>query len=329
MLPGPDAADPTGDDPSHDPTPDDVSTAPGPAPEGHEPVLLRETLDALNLRPSHAILDCTLGRGGHSSAIAQQLGPDGLLLAIDADPRNLEFARARVLASRPRCPVRFFHANFAELADVLEAAGRPRVDAVLADLGLSTNQLFDERYGLSFAQPMPLDMRIDPRISRTAADLVNSMREDDLANVLYELAQERYSRRIARKIGEARRLSPINTTDRLAELVRSAIPRRGGAPEKIDPATRTFLALRIAVNREVENLEALLEQAPQALSPRGRFAVISFQSTEDRLVKQAFRSAEQAGRLRVVTKKPITPAEEELAANPRSRSAKLRVAEKC
>jgi 16S rRNA (cytosine1402-N4)-methyltransferase len=175
---------------------------------------------------------------------------------------------------------------------------------------------------------MPLDMRIDPRIERTAADLVNSMHEQDLADVLYELAQERYSRRIARKIGDARRLSPIKTTDRLAELVRSAIPKRGGAPEKIDPATRTFLALRIAVNREVENLAALLEQAPRLLSRGGRFAVISFQSTEDRLVKQAFRSAEQAGLMKVVTKKPASPADEELAANPRSRSAKLRVAER-
>jgi 16S rRNA (cytosine1402-N4)-methyltransferase len=250
------------------------------------------------------------------------------LIGIDADPRNLEFASQRVRSSGETCTLRFFHANFAELTEVLEAADIPRVDGILADLGLSTNQLFDEQYGLSFAQPMPLDMRIDPRIRRTAADLVNTMREDDLANVLYELAQERYSRRIARKIGEARRLQPIKTTDRLAELVRSAIPKRGGAPEKIDPATRTFLALRIAVNREVENLAALLERAPRALSPGGRLAVISFQSTEDRLVKQAFRSAEQTGLLKIVTKKPVSPAEAELAKNPRSRSAKLRIAER-
>jgi len=319
------------DEPAGDHAGDDISLAhggPRPAAHGHEPVLLRETLEALNLRPGLTVVDCTLGRGGHASAMAQHLGEDGLLIGIDADPRNLEFARERVLAAGAACPVRFFHANFAELRDVLEAAGRPRVDGILADLGLSTNQLFDERYGLSFAQPMPLDMRIDPRIDRTAADLVNTMREDDLANVLYELAQERYSRRIARKIGEARRLSPINTTDRLAELVRSAIPRRGGPPEKIDPATRTFLALRIAVNREVENLAALLEQAPRALSPGGRLAVISFHSTEDRVVKLAFRSAEQTGLLKIVTKKPVSPAEAELAKNPRSRSAKLRIAER-
>ena len=287
-------------------------------PTGHEPVLLREVLETLNPLPGQTFVDCTLGRGGHAGHIAQRLGPAGLLLACNVDPRNLEFARSR-LADAP-CRVRFFHANFAELPDVLAAAGVLAVHGILADLGLSTNQLFDPHYGLSFAQPMPLDMRIDPRLPKTAADLVNSMREEDLANVLYQLAQERYSRRIARKVGEARRLSPILTTDRLAELVRSAVPSTGpskfpgrsragarGKPEKIDSATRTFLALRIAVNRETENLAALLEKAPAALSPGGRLGVISFQSTEDRLVKQAFRSAEQAGLLRVVTKKPLPP----------------------
>lgn len=295
---------------------------------GHDPVLLNEVLDALGSQPARTIVDCTLGRGGHAAAIARRLGPGGLLIGIDADPRNLAFASERVRAAAPDCPARFFHANFAELEDVLNAAGVAAVDGVLADLGLSTNQLFDGRYGLSFAQPMPLDMRIDPRIERTAADLVNSMREDDLADVLYKLAQEHYSRRIARKIGDGRRVSPILTTDRLADVVRSAIPKRGGAPEKIDPATRTFMALRMAVNREVENLAALLERAPGRLKAGGRLAVISFHSTEDRLVKQTFRSAEQTGLLAILTKKPLSPAADELARNPRSRSAKLRVAEK-
>jgi 16S rRNA (cytosine1402-N4)-methyltransferase len=302
-------------------------------PTGHAPVLLEKTLELLNVRPGITVVDCTLGRGGHSEAIARRLGPEGLLLALDADPRNLEFARGR-LRDVP-CRIRFFHANFAELLDVLKQAEVSSVDAILADLGLSTNQLFDSHYGLSFAQPMPLDMRIDPRTRTTAANLVNRMSETDLANVLYELAQERYSRRIARKIVEARHFSPITTTERLAELVRSAVPR-GGAPSKIDPATKTFLALRMAVNQEVENLAALLEQAPRFLaSPQerrgingGRLAVISFQSTEDRVVKQAFRSAEQAGVLKVLTKKPVIPSETELAANPRSRSAKMRIGEK-
>src|SRR5687768_13603550 len=300
-------------------------------PSGHDPVLLNEVLDGLGLapgaNPTKTIVDCTLGRGGHARAIASRLDKNSLLIGLDADPRNLEFAKSQ-LDGAP-CEVRLFHANFAELGDVLDAVGRPQVDGILADLGISTNQLFDERYGLSFAQDMDLDMRIDPRTRRTAADLVNQMREDDLANVLYELAQERYSRRIARKIADARRVSPITSTERLADLVRQAIPSRGGPPEKIDPATRTFMALRMAVNEEVANLSALLERAPSRLTPGRRLAIISFHSTEDRMVKQAFRSAEQTGQLRIVTKKPLSPADDELARNPRSRSAKLRIAEKC
>ena len=300
---------------------------------GHEPVLMREVLELLDVRAGQVVVDCTVGRAGHAGEIGRRLGADGLLVGLDVDPRNLEFARQRLAGAA--CRVRLFHANFAELGDVLAEVGTAQVDAVLADLGLSTNQLFDPHYGLSFAREMPLDMRIDPRLSRTAADLVNGMREEELADVLYELAQERYSRRISKMIAAYRRISPIKTTDRLAELVRSAIPKRGGAPEKIDPATRTFLALRMAVNREVENLAALLERAPRALRPPGanslrggRLGVISFQSTEDRMVKQAFRSAEQAGLVKILTKKPLSPAAEELTANPRSRSAKLRAAER-
>ncbi|QOV89000.1 16S rRNA (cytosine(1402)-N(4))-methyltransferase RsmH [Humisphaera borealis] len=325
---------------------------------GHDPVLLAETLDALQVAPGKTIVDCTLGRGGHARAIAERLGPDGLLIGLDVDPRNLAFAQSR-LEGVP-CRVRLFHANFAELPDVLEVIGsdsnpeesdsdakksdsvpkkrgpavRPltgplHVDGILADLGISTNQLFDQHYGLSFAQPMPLDMRVDPRIPRSAADLIAQMNETPLADLLFQLADERFSRRIARKIVEQRKLSPIVTTDRLADVVRSAIPsNRGGAPQKIDPATRTFLALRMAVNQEMENLEALLREAPKALASGGRFAVISFHSTEDRLVKQAFRTAEQVGQLQVLTSKPVIPSDRETALNPRSRSAKLRVAEK-
>jgi 16S rRNA (cytosine1402-N4)-methyltransferase len=222
--------------------------------------------------------------------------------------------------------VRLFHANFAELGDVLDQLGVAGVDAILADLGISTNQLFDPAYGLSFSTAGALDMRIDPRIRRSAADLVNSLPEGELADVLYNLAQERYSRRIARKIGEARRISPITTTERLAELVRSAI---GHTNEKIDAATRTFLALRMAVNQEMENTAALLEHGPRMLNRGGRLGVISFQSMEDRLVKQAFRRAEEMGAVKLVTKKPVGPSEEEVNRNPRSRSAKLRVVEKC
>jgi 16S rRNA (cytosine1402-N4)-methyltransferase len=301
---------------------------------GHDAVLLDEVLDSLQPAPKRpdskkTIVDCTLGRAGHSSAIASSIGSDGLLIGLDADPRNLEFAQSR-LQSLPagHAAFRLFHANFSELNDVLKIACVPRVDGILADLGLSTNQLFDPQYGLSFAAPMPLDMRIDPRTRRSAADLVNNLPEEELANVLYNLADERYSRRIARKIGDARRQSPIISTDRLADLVRAAIPKKFGPPDRIDPATRTFMALRMAVNDEVGNLQRLLEQAPKFLHPGGRLVIISFHSVEDRLVKQAFRSAEQTGLLKVITKKPITATEAELARNPRSRSAKLRVAER-
>jgi 16S rRNA (cytosine1402-N4)-methyltransferase len=293
---------------------------------GHEPVLASEIIELTTPSPGHIFADCTTGRGGHSLLLGQHLGANGTLLCIDADPRNLEFARTR-LRSVP-CQLRFFHANFSELPEVLSTAGVTALDGLLADLGVSTNQLLESEYGMSFRQAMPLDMRIDPRTEKTAADLVNLLPESELANVLYELAQERYSRRIARKIGQARTIAPINTTDRLAELVRSVIPTRGGAPWRIDPATRTFLALRMAVNRERENLAALLNAVPSLLRTGGHAAVISFQSTEDRMVKQAFRSAEQTGQLKVLTKKPVTPSLLEADRNPRSRSAKLRVAEK-
>ncbi len=300
---------------------------------GHDPVLLAEVLDALDTKPGAMIVDCTLGRAGHAKAIVAQLGPTGTYVGLDADPRNLEFAQAQLKDATST--VRLFHANFADLPDVLRQVDPDMngVDGILADLGLSTNQLFDARYGLSFAQDMPLDMRIDPRTVRTAEMIVNTVREEDFANLLYQLADERFSRRIARKIADARRVSPIKSTEQLADLVRAAIPKRGGAPgknrsEKIDPATRTFMALRMAVNEEIPNLAALLERAPKALKPGGRFAVISFHSTEDRMVKLAFRSAEQTGLLKILTKKPLSPADDELARNPRSRSAKLRVVER-
>lgn len=296
-----------------------------PLDSGHDPVLLNEVFDTLSPQPGQMAIDCTLGRAGHGLAIAQRLGANGLLIGLDTDSRNLEFAKNR-LANAP-CTVRLFHANFAQLPEVLDQVGQAP-DLILADLGLSTNQLFDSRYGLSFATDMPLDMRLDPEIGPSAADLVNHLPEQELANVLYELAQERFSRRIARKIVEARRTSPINSTERLAEIVRSAIPARDASREKIDRATRTFLALRMKVNREQENLAALLETAPPRLKHGGRLGIISFQSMEDRMVKQAFRSAERTGLLRLITKKPLAPSPTELASNPRSRSAKLRVAQK-
>jgi 16S rRNA (cytosine1402-N4)-methyltransferase len=292
---------------------------------GHQPVLINEVLDALRPTPGKTIVDCTVGRAGHARRIAELLGSDGLLIGLDVDPHNLAFAE-EALAGVP-CRVELRQSNFTELPMVLRRLGIEQVDGILADLGVSTNQLFDERYGLSFQTDMPLDMRLDPRLKVSAADVVNRMPERELADVLYQLAQERYSRRIAAKIVAARRVSPIKTTVELAGLVRSVMPRSGAA-DRIDPATRTFLALRMHVNREMQNLQSLLEQAPRCLRAGSRLAVISFQSMEDRLVKQQFRFAEQTGFLRVLTKKPLLPSDAETAANPRSRSSKLRVAER-
>jgi 16S rRNA (cytosine1402-N4)-methyltransferase len=292
---------------------------------GHEPVMLAEILHWLAPDSGKIVVDCTVGRGGHSCAIAEKLGENGILIGLDADPRNLEYAAGRLKGFA--CQVRLFHANFAELDQVLTEIGISKVDGILADLGISTNQLFDEHYGLSFDHKGSLDMRLDSRLSKSAADLVNYLPEEELANVLYELAQERYSRRIAKKIVEARRISPIKRTEELAELARAAIGQAGRIG-KIDPATRTFLALRMAVNREMQNLEKLLATGPAVLRPGGRMAVISFQSMEDRSVKQAFRSLEQTGVVTILTKKPLPPSDEEIAANPRARSAKLRVIER-
>jgi 16S rRNA (cytosine1402-N4)-methyltransferase len=293
---------------------------------GHEAVLLKEVMELLGVSEGKIVVDCTVGRAGHALEIAKRVGKSGMLVGLDVDPANLEFAKER-LKNAP-AKVRLFHANFAELQEVLREVGVNGVDGILADLGVSTNQLFDQKYGLSFSSAMPLDMRLDPRIKRTAAELVNHLKEKELADLLFNLTQEHYSRQVARKIVEARKISPISTTERLADIVRSAIPKRGGAPPKIDPATRTFLALRMHVNQELANLSALLDAGPKFLNPCGTMAVISFQSMEDRLVKQAFRSAEQAGKYSLLTKKPITPAEGELASNPRSRSAKLRAIRK-
>lgn len=300
-----------------------------PEPEhGHESVMLAETIEALAVRPGAVVVDCTVGRGGHSVAVAAALGPEGKLIGLDADPRNIEYARTRLQTAG--CPVHLFNANFSELDLVLREVGIPQVDALLADLGLSTNQFLTPDYGMSFSEQGPLDMRIDPRTRLTASQIVNRFGERELADLLYHLSDERFSRRIARKIVEARKVSPIKSTSDLAELVRSAVPSTGAgrAGTRIDPATRTFMALRMKVNEEVENLSRLLEVAPGHLKPGGRMAVISFHSVEDRAVKQAFRFAEQTGLLKVVTKKPLSPSDLETARNPRARSAKLRVAEK-
>lgn len=295
---------------------------------GHDPVLKQEVLVHLAPAPGQTVVDATVGRGGHSLALARAIAPSGTLIGLDYDPRNLDFARARIESANVASTVRLFHANFAEIDTALEQAQIEHVDAILADLGISTNQLFDETYGLSFSRGLPLDMRLDPRTRTSARTIVNTWPEQKIADLLYHLADERFSRRIARKIVESRKQTPINTTDHLADLVRSVVPLQRGRNRsvEIDPATRTFLALRMAVNGEMDNLERLLAVAPRVLKPGGKIAIISFHSTEDRLVKHVFRSAEQTGQLKVLTSKPIIPSDAEIDANPRSRSAKLRVA---
>lgn len=287
---------------------------------GHEPVLLNEVLDALAPKPGEVFVDCTTGRGGHSLAIAEKLQPGGTLICLDVDPENLKYAKERLgpLAEHAR----FFHANFAEVNDVLDAAGIEQVDGLLADLGVSTNQLLETKHGLTFSADAPLDMRLDPRIKKTAADLIRELPERELADILFHYADERASFKIARKIVSVRTVQPIQTTGQLAEIVRSVIPPRFG---QIDPATRTFQALRMAVNEELESLEALLDLIPDIMKPEGRAALISFHSGEDRLTKQATREWQSEGWCELLTRKPIEASPAEQERNPRSRSAKLRV----
>ncbi len=287
---------------------------------GHDPVLLKQVLSILQPRPGEVALDCTAGRGGHALALASDLGPTGTIICVDADPENLAYARERLSASPAQC--RFFHANFAEMVDVLSAVGLKEVDMILADLGVSTNQLLTTRYGLGFSVDAPLDMRLDPRLSRSAADLVRNLSEKQLADLIFNNAQERFSRRIARLIVETRKTTPILTTQQLASVVRSAV---GPTPYgQMDSATRTFQALRMAVNGEMENLQSFLDAVPRCIKPGARAAVISFHSGEDRLVKQATRQWQAAGWCDVLTPRPLIPDDLEIARNPRSRSAKLR-----
>ena len=288
----------------------------------HQPVLLDEVLAWLAPREGSILVDGTVGGGGHAAAIADRVGETGRVIGLDRDPSMLELARAAV-AGRP---VTLVHAPYAEMGRVLEELGIDRVQGVLLDLGLSSDQLAWRERGFSFVADGPLDMRFDSGSGDPdAADLVNRLPAEELADLFYKYGEERYSRRIARRIVEERRIEPIRTTARLAEVVRRSLPppaRRG----PIDPSTRVFQALRIAVNDELGQVDEVLQIIPDVLAPGGRAAIISFHSLEDRRVKWAFRSDP---RLNVLTRKPVTATAAEVAANPRARSAKLRVAERC
>ncbi len=281
-------------------------------------------------QPGGVVVDVTVGHGGHSRLMAEAIGQTGRLIGLDVDERNLSRARGRFEEAGLVCRgphIALIRANFRELADTLDSLGVGRVDVILADLGVSTDQLLDPNLGLTFAEDGPLDMRLDNRLTATAADLVNSLSENELADLIFSNSQERFSRRIAKRICRARRAGRIRRTAQLTRIVCSALgvsaqSHRG----KRHPATRTFLALRMAVNREVENLEALLSAAPERLLPGGRIAVISFHSGEDRLVKRDFLQRRRTGVYEVNTPSPIRPSSEEVRLNPRSRSARLRVA---
>jgi 16S rRNA (cytosine1402-N4)-methyltransferase len=297
---------------------------------GHVPVLLKEAIDFLAVRRGGTYIDATVGLGGHSFEIAKRLGAPGHLIGLDKDPAALDIAAKRLVVSRsslvvgePDWPtVTLLHRSFAEIAKGQKAAS---IDGLLADLGVSSLQLSDAARGFSFQAEGPLDMRMNPQTERTAEQVVNHLDERQLADVIYEFGEERRSRRIARAICRSR---PIRTTAHLAEVISAAARPMNQAERRIHPATRTFQALRIFVNRELDDLRALLEAAPRILKPGGRVVVISFHSLEDRIVKDAFREGARDGYFSVLTKKPVTATEEESDRNPRARSAKLRAAEK-
>ena len=284
----------------------------------HTSVLPAEVMGYLDVKPGMRVVDGTLGGGGHARLLAEAVGPDGLVIGIDRDPAAIERC-ARELAG---LPMRFAQANFCDLPEVLDAIGIDRIDRVLLDVGLSSDQLADRERGFSFDSEGPLDLRFDPTEGEPAWRLVNRMRPETLADIIHEFGEERFSRRIARRIAAAREREPIRTSREFARLVASAIPRQQ-PPPRIHPATRTFQALRIAVNQELKSLRIALERIPGRLVPGGRLAVISFHSLEDRLVKEAFRNRQV---WEVLTRSPVEASDAEVARNPRSRSAKLRVA---
>jgi 16S rRNA (cytosine1402-N4)-methyltransferase len=293
---------------------------------GHVSVLLKEAIDFLAIRRGGTYIDATVGLGGHSYEIASRLGPQGHLIGFDKDTNALKLAEQKLsrIGGDNRPKITLLHASYAELPQSVPPAS---ADGLLADLGVSSLQFGDPARGFSFQAEGPLDMRMNPQGDRTADQVVNRMREEDLANVIYEFGEERRSRRIARAIVRAR---PIRTTAHLAQVISAALRsmNKPGARDKIHPATRTFQAIRIYVNRELDDLKALLEAAPDVLRSGGRLVVISFHSLEDRIVKDALRDGGKAGIYNVLTKKPVEASEEEIDRNPRSRSAKLRAAEK-
>ena len=285
----------------------------------HIPVLPTEVFEGMNLKPGDTCVDGTLGGGGHSRVILDRIGPTGHLIGLDRDPLAVEDTQTRITDDNAT----LITSNYADLPEILKELEIDKIDSALLDFGLSSDQLAARDRGFSFNSDGPLDLRFNMMHGEPAFKLLNRLREKPLADLLYEFGEEKLSRRIARKIVKFRHSTKIVTADHLARIVRSCYPKT--YKQRIDPATRTFQALRIAVNEELKWLSNALRRYPDCLAPGGRFVAISFHSLEDRLVKHAFAKDE---RLKVLTSKPITASEEELDANPRSRSAKLRIAER-
>ena len=309
----------------------------------HLPVLLNECLDGLSLRPDGAYLDCTLGGAGHSSEILKRLGPDGLLVGIDRDAEAIEAATARLEAVGSPARFAVLKGNFHDAPALLAAAGIGSVDGILADLGVSSHQLDMRERGFSYHDDARLDMRMDQSQALSAYEVVNTWSEDELNRVLRDYGEEKWARQIARVICDRRRAAPIETTRQLVDVIDAAIPKKFRSGDGSHPARRTFQALRIAVNDELDPLERALRALAGLLNPRGRLCVITFHSLEDRIVKNTFRSLADpctcpksfpvcvCGKkptVKLITRKPITAAPEELEQNPRARSASLRIVEK-
>ena len=288
----------------------------------HTPVMVEEVMTFLKCEPGHTYVDATLGGGGHASEILKRSVPDGVVIGMEWDEDALSEARNTLMPFGDR--VKIFRENFIHLPDLIKAES---ADGILLDLGLSSIQVEKEERGFSFRGEGPLDMRMDQRMNETAADLVNSLSSEELEYTLSQYGEERWAKRIARAVVQERERESIRTTQTLRKIVHRAIPRRFHS-RRIDPATRTFQALRIRVNEELENLKKMLETGLKILKRGGRMCVISFHSLEDRMVKETFRTLEKEGEMRVLTKKPVRPCEEEQKRNPRSRSGKLRCAER-
>lgn len=294
----------------------------------HIPVLAKTLAERISLPRDAVMVDATIGHGGHSLLLGALLGPEGTIIGLDIDKNSIQ--RAQLKLKDLACKVLIVNENFSQIEKVIEDEGVGKVDFILADLGVCSAQLTDIGMGLSFQENMPLDMRLDKRLKSTAADIINKASEKTLADLIYKYGEERASRRIAGFIAEYRKSQKITTTDQLCGIVCKALgeKQQGWHRSKSHPATKTFQALRIAVNSELENLEKLLESVPKVLKQGGLIAIISFHSLEDRIVKNNFKTNGQSGIYEVLTKKPIVPDREEIVYNPRARSSKLRISKK-